>query len=94
MCRRRYRPYTETSRTPVGLCTDAPLLVVIYPKQNAVDWPALLNRAMLRPEQLFSGASVWIAYLSEYDSAWLATRSTVTLADIVHLMAQDAAAFA
>ena len=88
-----HRPYADGARTPVGLCADAPLLV-LYPERGAVEWPLLLNSTPLRPGRLFSGASIWVVYLVAAEDARLRTEKTITLADIVLLMAQDAAAFA
>ncbi len=88
-----HRPYTlKNQRTPLGLCADAPL-VVLYPERGAVDWISLLAPTPLRSGLLFSGAPVWILYLTE--ALWDAARQqpAVTLATVRAWAAQEAAAF-
>lgn len=79
-----HRPYADHGRTPVGLCTDAPLLV-LYPERGAVDWPTLLDPAPLTAGFLFSGAPVWILALAPPDRARLVAQPFITLADLVAL---------
>lgn len=87
-----HRPYINNARTPVGLCADAPILV-LYPERGAVDWSALLPTASLRPGTLTSGANVWVVYLTPADRQQLLANSCVTLSDMAGLLARDEVAF-
>ena len=77
-----HRPYADHKRTPIGLCADAPLLI-LYPERGAVDWPALLHPIPLTNGVLFSGAPVWIVPLTPSQRTCLQTRTSVTLADLI-----------
>ncbi len=87
-----HRPYTDQGRTPVGLCTDAPILV-LYPERGSVDWPQLLAPTPLRTGSLFSGASIWVIYLTENDYDYYHQQSMITLDEITYLLAQDPLGF-
>jgi len=88
-----HRPYTDQSRTPLGRCTDAPVLV-LYPERGAVDWPRLLAPQSLRAGILLSGASVWILYVTESDAERLHHTPSLTLFDLRDLASRDPQGFA
>jgi len=87
-----HRPYTPEGRTPVGFCTDAPVLI-LYPERGSVDWPPLLSPTPLRPGSLVSGASIWLIYLTLPDYEWMQKRAALSLSDIAVLLSRDALGF-
>ena len=91
-----HRPYYDNIRTPVGMCTDAPLLV-LYPERGAVDWPVLLccpSGEELQKGYCASGAEIYTIYLSLDNRSRLEKQGSVTLNEIkvLHDREQEALA--
>lgn len=63
------RPFCDGNKTPVGICCDAPILV-LYPERGSVDWEHLLQMELL-PGKLCVGTDIKIIYLSEEDASLL-----------------------
>jgi len=90
-----HRPYAGNLPTPVGVCMDAPVLV-LYPERGAVDWPQVLGHT-LRKGVLLSGDEIWVVYLRDQDWSSLmeeAERMQVTKDHITEWLAHDADGFA
>lgn len=85
-----HRPYCGGTRTPVGLCADAPLLV-LYPERGAIDWPALLclSGKELRKGYCASGAEIYTIYLTADDYSRLKSQASVTVNEIRALLAKE-----
>lgn len=85
-----HRPYYNNIRTPVGLCTDAPLLV-LYPERGTVDWPALLCsfNGKLRKGYCASGAEIYTVHLSIDDWNRLKKQNSVNLSEILALLDKE-----
>lgn len=62
-------PTTDDGRrTPVGVCWNAPCLV-LDPQRGRIDWRHLLGSDGLHSGSVLSGVAVWVIYLSDAD--WL-----------------------
>ena len=70
-----HRPFSDRNKTPVGICCDAPILI-LYPERGSIDWEDLLQMKLL-PGKLCSGADIKIIYLSEEDHSTISVSLTI-----------------
>jgi hypothetical protein len=85
-----HRPYCDGARTPVGLCTDAPILV-LYPERGAVNWPTLLDFTNIAPRRGYctSGAEIHSICLTWDSWRRLQKHRTITLGKIGALLNRE-----
>ncbi len=85
-----HRPYCDGARTPVGLCTDAPILV-LYPERGAVNWPVLLDFTSIAPREGYCaiGAEIHSICLTWGNWRRLQKCGTITLGRIGALLDRE-----
>ncbi|MBE0228089.1 hypothetical protein [Thermoanaerobacterium thermosaccharolyticum] len=79
-----HRPFTpDGDKTPVGICADAPVLV-LYTERGKIDWEKLLGLSLL-DGSLLSGAKVKIIYLLNDDQEKIINTQKISLKEIKEL---------
>jgi len=79
-----HRPFYKNKTTPIGLCSDAPILV-LYSERGNIDWEKLLQ-TKLQDGKLLSNADVKIIHLSDDHYSQLVSRSYVRLSDLKKIL--------
>lgn len=80
-----HRPFTsDGNRTPIGYCTDAPVLV-LYPERGKINWENLLGLP-LPDGSLSSGAKVKTIYLLNDDWEKIKNTEEISLKEIRELV--------
>jgi ribosomal protein L37AE/L43A len=72
-----HRPFWKDKKTPVGICLDAPLLV-LYSERGLINWEELLN-VKLSDGKLASGADVKVIQLTEEEWESLKSKDKISL---------------
>lgn len=79
-----HRPYTaDGNKTPVGYCTDAPVLI-LYPERGKFIWENLLGLPLLGGS-LLSGAKIKTVYLFDEDWKRIKKAKTINIEEIREL---------
>ena len=79
-----HRPFYKNKKTPVGLCCDAPILI-LYPERGKINWEELLQQR-LRNGKLASGADIKVIYLTNQQYKELIDRKYLRLSFLKKLV--------